>query len=224
MSDPKPKSYFVEMENQLREEALNKPIDESNKGFQMLAKMGFKGFPTYEAKQESGCDDQRAKTSEPIKIELKTDRKGLGTVVNKRLKTTHKIDDKLTEVTKEEFLSQKRSKIQTILMEKDLRSAQKCCRNLDLESGLDEKQFYEQTSRPKWFWPPLVVKKNDEDESREHEEEDQEEDEESVDVMFKTVNDYLRKEYFYCIWCGIKFNDNQDLKDNCLGDTREDHQ
>ena len=219
-SDPKPKTYFKEMENQLREEALNKPLDQSNKGFQMLTKMGFKGFAAKEATDETTSDSKRPMISEPIRIELKTDRKGLGTVVKKRLKTIHKDDDKVTE---EKFLSHKRSRNQMILMEKDLRTAQKVCRNSDLESGVNEKMFYELDSRPKWFWPLIEPKKNEEGEDKNDEPEEEEEEEESVEVMFKTINDYLRDKYFYCIWCGIRFNDSQDLNDNCLGDTREDH-
>lgn len=34
---------------------------------------------------------------------------------------------------------------------------------------------------------------------------------------------YLRSNYFYCIWCGTVHDDERDLKQNCPGPTRADH-
>jgi hypothetical protein len=222
-SDPKPKSYYQELEKQLREEAINRPLDETNKGFKLLQKMGFKSIKTNETidnKTEKGLQT----FNEPIKIELKNDRKGFGSqkVVKclKRKEFSDKINDKITE---EKFLNHKKSRNQLLLIEKDFKTCQKICRNLDIDSGIDEKQFLRQTLRPKWFWPTISTEEvgNEEEEC-----EDLSEDESDISVEQKLfiINEYLRNKYFYCIWCGIKFNDSNDIKDNCLGNTRDDHQ
>ncbi|KAK4053890.1 hypothetical protein OIO90_003727 [Microbotryomycetes sp. JL221] len=34
---------------------------------------------------------------------------------------------------------------------------------------------------------------------------------------------YLRSKYHYCFWCGVAYNDAQDLADNCPGELEDDH-
>jgi len=133
------------------------------------------------------------------------------------------IDDKRVE---DQFRTHKRSRNVLFLMSKDLRTAQKVCRNLDAESGVEEQEFLAQTERPKWFWPPIERQSADDGEGVVEQEvaEDGDEEEGCVEQRFKAINEYLRQKYFYCIWCGIQFNDSQDMSDNCLGDTRDDHQ
>ncbi|XP_054156928.1 G patch domain-containing protein 11-like [Oppia nitens] len=272
ITDTKPKSFYKDMESRLREEAMNTPLDHTNRGFKLLEKMGFKAPPplqpsepgvssreqsvivskvnlasndgtnttsvTTTATTESlttastvlMTDSRKGLTArEPIRIEIKNDRKGLGSVAirpNETNKKRQTIDDKNLE---EEFRSHKRSRKQSFLMAKDLRTAQKCCKNLDIDSGLDEKLFLDQTVRPKWFWPPIAEQNSgsgdDEGIGGGGDEEEKDEDlEESIEDKLKHINEYLREKYFYCIWCSIKFNDNNDLNNNCLGETRDDHQ
>ena len=224
-SDPKPKTFYRDLEKQLREEALNKPLDETNKGFKMLAKMGFNGYSKSDSEgQTSGTTPQTSKAEKAFTIQLKSDRKGLGTEP-KRQKTVRKAEEIDDKVSEEQFLTHKKSRNQLFLIEKDLKTAQKVCRNLDIDSGVDEKDFLGQTLRPKWFWPPIEEQSADDNEVKDDEEVVEEEDnEESVELKLKSVNNYLRDKYFYCIWCGIRFGDKQDMSDNCLGDTRDDHQ
>lgn len=220
-SDPKPKSYYQELEKQLREEALNRPLDYSNKGFKMLEKMGFKSNKTNET-----VDEMKPTVCEPIRIELKNDRKGLGSEksVNKRQKIVcNKVNDKVIE---ENFLNHNKSKNQLFFIEKDLKTCQKVCHTLDLESGVDENEFRRQTLRPQWFWPMIST---DNEEKGDNEEESVEDlSEEDIDLSpeqkLNVINEYLRNNYYYCIWCGIKFNDSNDINENCLGDTRDKHQ
>jgi hypothetical protein len=42
-------------------------------------------------------------------------------------------------------------------------------------------------------------------------------------VKFQMVNDYIRNTYHYCIWCGCKYDSAQELKLECPGNTRKDH-
>lgn len=56
-----------------------------------------------------------------------------------------------------------------------------------------------------------------------HKTEDEGLDPEDVKMQLDHVTLYLREEYFYCMYCGIKFDDEQDMVRNCPGDTRKEH-
>ena len=69
----KTKKTKVNLEIEKRHEGLQKSIDSSNKGFAMLAKMGYKAGESL-GKSNSG-------RIEPIPIEVKNDRGGLGKII-----------------------------------------------------------------------------------------------------------------------------------------------
>lgn len=54
---------------------------------------------------------------------------------------------------------------------------------------------------------------------------EQAEDEDEVPVIEKLekLTLYLRNEYKYCVWCGVKYESDEDIKNNCPGDNRNDH-
>ncbi len=37
------------------------------------------------------------------------------------------------------------------------------------------------------------------------------------------VTMYLRRQYFYCLWCGTQYDDEQDLVENCPGEDEDAH-
>ena len=48
-------------------------------------------------------------------------------------------------------------------------------------------------------------------------------DEFRADEKLQMITEYLRSQYFYCLWCGISFADADDMRSNCPGSSREDH-
>lgn len=69
-----------------------------------------------------------------------------------------------------------------------------------------------------FFWTKPVV------ESAEDSEEDESDEEEVItDENLQFILDYLRETHLYCIYCGIKGTDEEDLKANCPGPYRVDH-
>uniref|UniRef100_W8B7W6 Coiled-coil domain-containing protein 75 n=1 Tax=Ceratitis capitata TaxID=7213 RepID=W8B7W6_CERCA len=58
------------------EESLKKPIEKHNKGFQMLAKMGYR--PGQALGSKRSCNLEEKRLLEPIPISVKSDRGGLG--------------------------------------------------------------------------------------------------------------------------------------------------
>lgn len=45
-----------------------------------------------------------------------------------------------------------------------------------------------------------------------------------LEEQLQIINEYLRSQYLYCLWCGITFSDNEDFNSNCPGSTRDDHE
>ena len=89
-----------------------------------------------------------------------------------------------------------------------------------------------------WFWPKAIQETTEDasegleepkikDITNEEEEVEEEEDEEEIDIppeeMLKIITEYLRTEYLFCIWCGITFENTEDLNNACPGNSRDDH-
>ena len=81
-----------------------------------------------------------------------------------------------------------------------------------------------------WFWPPVPVPAAEEEadgqqdgESPAAEEEEEEVSPFSPSEQLEMLTDYLRRSHLYCVWCGCAYNDEDDLRENCPGATREDH-
>ena len=48
-----------------------------------------------------------------------------------------------------------------------------------------------------------------------------------LDLLFFRLEDvtaYLRSEHCYCIWCGCQFDSQDDLQNQCPGNTRAAHE
>ncbi|KAK0175993.1 hypothetical protein PV328_000174 [Microctonus aethiopoides] len=241
------------MEQDKRNEGLSSAISANNKGFEMIMKMGYKPGRGI-GKNESGL-------SEPIPMNLKTNRTGLGTISKKQ--STKKINpiEKLLNIRTDEFRDRIASKKLAQLTEIDLIKSQKVCEELDIKSNVA------QPIEP-WYWPtvPKVKELSDDDDdsdnkqinknknknldNEEIEDEDEEEysrikkpnrhiqadsedenDDDDADaevnipteIKLDTITKYLRKQYAYCIWCGASYDNQEDLNDNCPGNTRGDH-
>lgn len=55
------------------------------------------------------------------------------------------------------------------------------------------------------------------------EEDDDEDDEFEVIDKITMITNYLRTNYCYCHWCGVRYTDTEDLASNCPGETKDDH-
>ena len=138
-------------------------------------------------------------------------------------------------ISTEDFRASQSLKLRTKRIESDLFRAQKACRQLDMA-----KDFTEPVEV--WFWPKVdeealeeqnieeedneakiteIVEENDDEEQNDHPVED--EIEFPPDQMLLMVTEYLRTEHLFCIWCGITFNNTEDLLNSCPGNSREDH-
>lgn len=207
------------------EEGLQKPISSTNKGYSMLEKMGFK--------PGAGLGKTSSGIVEPIAINVKNDRQGLGRAEALRQIKIHKRnirkrhEGKTISVEDYRVLLSKKSKEREVAS--DLRKSQRICHQLDL--GMNVKLPAEE-----WFWPEdclpqkeeKITEDEDEDDNDNEEEEEEEEmkDDNSIEYepseKLEMLTSYLRQTFCYCIWCGVQYDDEKDLQD-CPGPTRDLH-
>ncbi|KAI4491677.1 hypothetical protein M0804_003069 [Polistes exclamans] len=209
------------IEHEKREEGLSNAITSNNKGFALLMKMGYKPGQGI-GKTESGI-------IEPIGVELKADRHGLGKAPKQKVTKKKIVDTRLDNSHMKDFRERMAEKKLEQMLKIDLYKSQKICQQLDTKANIEEPQ-------ESWFWLNDTEKEDESEEKekdnneQEKEEEEEEEDKEKEEEEELTVNEkldiltkYLRGKYFYCIWCGVLFDNEDDLRDNCPGCTRNDH-
>ncbi|XP_011686003.1 PREDICTED: G patch domain-containing protein 11 [Wasmannia auropunctata] len=204
------------VEAEKREEGLSSAITSANKGFEMLMKMGYK--------PGQGIGKTQSGMTEPIPVEVKADRQGLGkTLLKKDSRKRGNASAKLDNMNTRDFRSRIAQEKAEQLQRSDLYKSRKVCQELDAKENIEKPE-------ESWFWPESKEEKEDDDADADDDDEDDDddddvEDDEALDDSEKLdiLTRYLRRKYFYCIWCGTKFNDEDDLRDECPGSTRNDH-
>ncbi|XP_028846045.1 G patch domain-containing protein 11 [Denticeps clupeoides] len=209
---------YKEQEQESREAVLHNSISSENKGFALLQKMGYKAG--------QGLGKEGAGRVEPIPLNIKTDRGGIGMEEKKKRKAEEELEHHRQKVrakqqmekrSLEDFRGRKKYEREERQAEGDLRRSQRACEQLDSQKGIS-------SPRESWYWPELE-KNNEEDAEEEERIIVQEEDEETLTSSEKLqiLTSYLRGVHFYCIWCGTTYNDEDDLDSNCPGETAADH-
>ncbi|KAL6101627.1 gpatch11 [Pungitius sinensis] len=221
---------YKEQEKESREAAMENSICNQNKGFALLQKMGYKAG--------QGLGKSGAGRVDPIPLNIKTDRGGIGMEGVKKRKAEEELEHYRQKVrakqqneTKslEDFRSRVRTEREERKIEGDLRRSQRACEQLDSQKSIT-------VPREDWYWPKAETEEEEddleeeEDEEEEEEEKEKKEEEEEEEIVELTSFDklqiltsYLRAVHFYCIWCGTTYNDEEDLCSNCPGDTAADH-
>ncbi|XP_061545225.1 G patch domain-containing protein 11 isoform X2 [Phycodurus eques] len=209
---------FKEQEKESRETALQSSISNNNKGFALLQKMGYKAG--------QGLGKEGAGRVDPIPLNIKTDRGGIGMEEAKKRKSEEeleqyrkKIHAKQHNETKSlaDFRSRVRTEREERKIEGDLRRSQRACEQLDSQKGIT-------VPREEWYWPKVGAEEETDDLNEEEKEEEDEIWELTSFDQLQMLTSYLRGNHFYCIWCGTTYNDLEDLSSNCPGDTAADHE
>lgn len=213
---------YKEQEKESREAALQSSISNENKGFALLQKMGYKAG--------QGLGKQGAGRVDPIPLNIKTDRGGIGMEELKKRKAEEELEHYRQKVrakqqneTKslEDFRSRVRTDREERKIEGDLRRSQRSCEQLDSQQGVT-------VPREEWYWPKTDVDDDDDDEEEEEDDKEEKDEEEAVKLSsfdkLQILTSYLRGRHFYCLWCGTTYNNEEDLCSNCPGDTAADHE
>jgi len=211
------------LEAERREEGLKEAIPTQNKGFAMLQKMGYN--------PGQGLGKSGEGRIEPVSVELKADRGGLGRdaavkeIMSRKLTMlARKISSQSSASSLTEFRNRMKDQASQRLTAADLRKSQRMCENLDEKKNIDKPV-------ESWFWPKKEELEDEESDNKKLKLEEEVEAEQSEDEgdelepteQLELLTTYLRKVHIYCIWCGTLFDDDQDLSSNCPGPTREDH-
>eukprot|EP00884_Botryococcus_braunii_P008384 jgi/Botrbrau1/17547/Bobra.0766s0003.1 len=194
-----------------REEGLSTPLAPETKGYQLLAKMGYKPGQALGKSQPGRVI--------PLDLNLKTGRSGLGVDEEKKRRKEAVILEQKERAAKRSRGEQELQETYVALVttdyaarqaEKHLLEAQKVCENLDRKAGLQESERWlpqqadataeEGEEEPPIGWQALPVR------------------DKLQDVM-----GYLRSTYSYCIFCGCQYSNEQDLLQNCPGLLDSDH-
>ncbi|KAM3716303.1 G patch domain-containing protein [Dirofilaria immitis] len=232
-----------EIEKKMRDDALMKPVSENSKGFLLLSKMGYKPGMSLGVKKE-GCNEG---IKVPIALELKADRTGLGHDAEEDEKRKKRMDlyqkavlerAKANEILIDDFSVRKRWAARIKQLSKDLEKSRKVCQELDARNGLE-------LPTSNHFWPIYKVMKEDTFSLKKKRIEESEcitecfmyyngkmaPDDLKIDELPENeinewlieLTSYLRSVHHYCVWCGIQYNSEEELENNCPGRTREDH-
>jgi hypothetical protein len=135
------KTKYVEQQEEL-DLALHKKIGVENKGWQLLTKMGFKPGDSLGNKGDG--------IIEPIGIQLKSDKLGLGKRATQTqsfvsLKEKESLETSIKENQKD-FRESMYSKYSSVLVVKDLRAARLACLDLDGKNGVKKHIFWPETT------------------------------------------------------------------------------
>ncbi|XP_072354586.1 G patch domain-containing protein 11 isoform X1 [Scyliorhinus torazame] len=205
-----------EEEKERRETMLQSSLGSDNKGFALLQKMGYK--------EGRGLGKSGNGIVEPIPLQIKTGRGGIGhdaaekrkaEETTERRKRMSQVKKRAEEFALNEYRLHVRQKKDQRQMEGDLRKSQLACQQLDTQKGMDAPQ-------EAWYWLSTSV----EDDEKEEEEESSEWDSKTLNTTEEkllNLTSYLRRKYFYCVWCSMSYQDEEDLSDNCPGDCAADH-
>ncbi|CAG8538546.1 3868_t:CDS:2 [Funneliformis caledonium] len=219
-----------ELEKEHRDQALAKRIDtEENEspGLKILKKMG------YEQGKGLGKDPSNIGRTEPLNIELKQDKLGLGMATEIKHKAQAELAKvaKRTRVEEDSFRERVRQEKLDKRVKGQLRKLQTICETLDTKHGIEDNIYWrhEETIDDELennndedkilFEEQVVEDKEDQIEERKAKGFEGLEPREQLDCVLR----YLREKYQYCFWCGCEYGSAEEMDQECPGYEEEDH-
>lgn len=219
--------------------SLHTPMDASNsKGLKLMQKMGYKPGET--------LGNSSYGPSEPVVLELKHGREGIGYAADQKRKRTEAQDqiEKQRKEAKSEFREKVKEEHEHKRIMHLIRKAQRLCINLeytnpdhayDIDSlsclnvlyrgyirDLREKDRLSRLKKARLY--------SDEERYTDWEEPNLEDDAELDEFQSQPASNqldailqYLRSNYYHCFWCMVTYNDKEDMDQNCPGISEEDH-
>ena len=106
------------------------------------------------------------------------------------------------------FISSLKSAYDYKMLEKDVSTAEKIIVELDDRYGVSEHSLWGNDNDINCEGEPQTITKYALT---------------PIDIKLLDCLAYLREEYFYCLYCGCTFDDEDDLRANCPGEFRIDH-
>lgn len=224
-SDRLSRTKISVLEEEARTRGLETALDEKNKGFQLLQKsMRLENGKHFRHSEPAVASKLEATAAQIIPITIKNDRRGLSVRASgssDRTAGQSGIRTKLTEEAISQFQKKESMTAMSRFLPGDLSSSRKSCHHLDTENGLTEPLNDS-------FWPEKVMlsmraKTQTENEVQGESQVQIPDTPEELAHKLQELTEYLRSRYHYCVWCGIRYDSDVDLRDECPGDSRQKH-
>ena len=233
-----------------REEALAKKLEQSNKGFKMLSRMGYKPGAAL------GSAANKDARTEPIALDVKEGRGGIGLDAERKRKVREEMEGEVRRTAEEQegFRERIAREREERRREAQLRAAMGVAEGLDEEDTKRESGVEKKTVNILWRGLRRDRERRERDRRARHdltqslsrnpayangdsegeegvgkveevvEEEDEELDEweqKPVEDKLEEVVGFLRSMWWYCFWCKCRYKSEE--MDGCPGRTEEDH-
>lgn len=214
---------------EIRDDGLAIPIASDNKGFQMLAAMGYQ--------HGQGLGKGQSGRAAPVPIQVKGGKHGLGIEENKKRKQQQAEQQQQERVRKRAHMQQEMQaehKVTSAMRaanrqaESQLLQARQVCETLDRLKGVESSEM--------WPPPPVVpdadsppvstgvqTGSTDAPPNKDALQDSMPWEDWPVQAKLAMVLDYLRQSYHYCLFCGCQYIDEDDLLANCPGLQEDDH-
>ena len=134
----------------VREEALNNKISTNNKGFKMLAALGYV--------EGQGLGKHGTGRTAPIPVNIPTKREGLGQKTLKKQQHIKRV--KHEQQSQDDFRRTVRLKQAQAKLRRDLNQAQNACEDLDSRNGITYHSLWPITSQPQPISAQALVQEN----------------------------------------------------------------
>ncbi|XP_050313946.1 G patch domain-containing protein 11 [Anthonomus grandis grandis] len=215
-SSNKRQKTIGELEREHRDIGLSTAICSENKGFRMLEKMGFK--------TGEGLGKSRIGIKEPIDIKLRQGTSGVGRESHIKEVLSKKQNQKIKNLKHYEtqFRLANKEKKNLGQIRRDFFKAQKICEELDFRKNIKDPVA-------DFFWTKETIKrrrklgKESYDDNSDSSDEDDEFEQYVTEENLYAIIDHIRNKHIYCLYCVITGIDMEDLKENCPGPYRMDH-
>ncbi|VDM70327.1 unnamed protein product [Strongylus vulgaris] len=138
----------IKLEKAIRDDALSKPVPETSKGFALMAKMGFK--PGMSLGKKKDVEDLGSGIKEPIKMEVKVSRSGLGHDSEQEYRAKQRLKQEMESMKRraeqaveliDDYRKRKRGMSNTKDLIRDIIASRKVCVEMNIEHP-----------KQSWFW------------------------------------------------------------------------
>lgn len=233
---------ILDLMEERAQEGLSQPLPSSNKGFQLLMKLGFD--------KERGLGKDNIGHKDPVSLNIRSsrDHSGLGIVDEKTAKRTRNEEEKREREAKyrdqESSFRIHTSKQYTLAqLVRDIKNVQKVIEELDasnnipahrlsVSSGGNRGDSFERTDiqiKNSYMYDPLEDALDSDDEDDDHANTvhcvnpGKSDLADPSEELLTECLEYLRHTHLYCYYCGSCFDSPADLEANCPGLSRDCH-
>ena len=197
------------------EQGLATEIPSDNIGFKLLSKMGFKKGMSL-GNSNTQIENQE-KATQPIPIVIKSDKSGIGISKKRSFHQTQQQldqDEAMDEQQRQDFRNEMNKKFEEKKLKEDVDKSRKVIEQMDMDKGLSRSEYWplrlDVNDLGEFIFPEAKSKSYFEDWD--------------LYSQLSTLVLYLRNHYKYCIWCGYRFDSEEELERECPGDARIDHE